>query len=474
MTSRRGGGSRQSRTMRDEDANEVIKNQNICTTSWIILVFHSNLTCYFWITYYVLDNVYNCTNEGNYPFIQSKSVMIAVIGAISLGIAFLISAIAAIRNDMYYPDAQMTPREATHFINHLKGTNPEMNIILKSHVRLTDHGHLLYDANTGRRVDISYIGYAGNPGADDWKRPKKTFEPSNWKDETPKYPDIKRLISGRSMGNSRIRGQSLSTSSYRTQSLMLKISLSINPQSEYANKDLNKCVLELARESGQRDHQTWISQETGDMGGIIEEKYKLHAAIPSANDSHFQEINRRNERRQIPLAVRFQRFEARGHTALGFPMVTIDKPLYTYVVPTRVDQGVTSESSIGLPFFIRFAWILNLLGCSGIVLFFLYIMHYPTETLKIIKNYGSRRATGDNNNTTTENNTSTATTNHSFGLVVNIGASGTNREANRSPRHTSRQHIHNNTSNLPMPPPYTSREPSILQHPMSPPPRYTR
>ena len=93
------------------------------------------------------------------------------------------------------------------------------------------------------------------------------------------------------MENSRIRGQSLSTSSYRTQSLMLKISLSINPQSENANKDLNKCVLELARESGQRDHQSWISQETGDMGGIIEEKYKLHAAIPSANDSHFQVLN---------------------------------------------------------------------------------------------------------------------------------------------------------------------------------------
>jgi len=28
-------------------------------------------------------------------------------------------------------------------------------------------------------------------------------------------------------------------------------------------------------------------------------------------------------------------------------------------------------------------------------------------------------------------------------------------------------------NNLPMPPPYTSREPSISHHPMSPPPRYT-
>ena len=64
-----------------------------------------------------------------------------------------------------------------------------------------------------------------------------------------------------------------------------------------------------------------------------------------------------------------------GTPSQGFPMVTIEKPIYLYIVPTTVDQGVSSESSIGLPFFIRFAWILNLLGCSGIVLFFLYIMH---------------------------------------------------------------------------------------------------
>ena len=130
-----------------------------------------------------------------------------------IGVAFLISAVSAIRNDMYYPDAQMTPKEATNFINHLKvnimnvelfrfqpyksqiifckldlnyhhpllqSTNPEMNIILKSHVRLTDHGHQLYDGSTGRRVDISYVGYGGTDT--DWQRPKKAFEPSNWYD----------------------------------------------------------------------------------------------------------------------------------------------------------------------------------------------------------------------------------------------------------------------------------------------------
>ena len=69
---------------------------------------------------------------------------------------------------------------------------------------------------------------------------------------------------------------------------MLKISLNINPQSENASKDLNKCVLELARESGQRNHQSWISHDTDDMGDIVEEKYKLHAAIPSLNNSQNQ------------------------------------------------------------------------------------------------------------------------------------------------------------------------------------------
>ena len=109
------------------------------------------------------------------------------------------------------------------------------------------------------------------------------------KDVTTKYPDVKELIAGRHWPN--IRNRAPSTSSYRTQSLMLKISLSINPQSENASKDLNKCVLELARESGQRDHQTWISHDDDDMEDIIEEKYKLHAAIPSLNNSQNQVKN---------------------------------------------------------------------------------------------------------------------------------------------------------------------------------------
>ena len=73
-----------------------------------------------------------------------------------------------------------------------------------------------------------------------------------------------------------------------------------------------------------------------------------------------------------------------GTSLYGFPIVTIEKPIYIYIVPTRVDQGVSTESSIGLPFFIRFAWILNLLGCSGIVLFFLSIMHVSIDNERVL------------------------------------------------------------------------------------------
>lgn len=164
------------------NTSEAQESSNITTTSWLLIVIHSNLTCYFWITYYIVDNVYGCTTRHHYAVtnFNPHAAKVPVIGAICLGIALVISATAAIRNDMYYPDAQMSPKEATSYINYLKVTNPEMNVILKSHVRLTDHGHQLYDANTGQRVDISYIGYPANANAEGWKRPKKSFQPSNW------------------------------------------------------------------------------------------------------------------------------------------------------------------------------------------------------------------------------------------------------------------------------------------------------
>ena len=131
-------------------------------------------------------------------------------------------------------------------------------------------------------------------------------------------------------------------------------------------------------------------------------------------------------------------------------------------------------------------------------------MQYPTETLKIVKKYGCRR---NDNPTTTHDSAASSNANPRTGLVVNLGTTSTNREGiamykicffdsilngtrnksgdsiylihfrslgNISPRHVGRPHIHSNVNNLPMPPPYTSREPSISQHPMSPPPRYTR
>ena len=61
---------------------------------------------------------------------------------------------------------------------------------------------------------------------------------------------------------------------------MLKIALSVTPQTENAGKDLNECVRELSRESGQRERQSWITNSTNQLDDIVEEKYKLHAAIP--------------------------------------------------------------------------------------------------------------------------------------------------------------------------------------------------
>ena len=64
---------------------ESTTKSNVATTSWLLLVVHSNMTCYFWITYYIIDNVYSCGNQTHGLISQSRSDIIAVIGAISLG-----------------------------------------------------------------------------------------------------------------------------------------------------------------------------------------------------------------------------------------------------------------------------------------------------------------------------------------------------------------------------------------------------
>ena len=107
------------------------------------------------------------------------------------------------------------------------------------------------------------------------------------KDATTEYPDINKIISPRRQSATMPSNQSRST--YFTQSVMLKITLLVNPQTENASKDLDKCVSELARESGQRENRSWIHQTSNLMDDIVEEKYKLHATIPSLSaNSQFQ------------------------------------------------------------------------------------------------------------------------------------------------------------------------------------------
>merc|ERR1712050_470394 len=101
------------------------------------------------------------------------------------------------------------------------------------------------------------------------------------------------------------------------------------------------------------------------------------------------------------------------------------------------------------------------------------------ETLKIVKKYGCRRMASESanhNDIGSANGNSNIATNagNTSGLVVNLNPTTSSQEDHRSPRRIAHRLLNPDRPNhLPMPPPYTSREPSILQHPMSPPPRYT-
>ena len=59
------------------------------------------------------------------------------------------------------------------------------------------------------------------------------------------------------------------------------------------------------------------------------------------------------------------------------------------------------------------------------------IPQFPTQTLKIVKKYGSRRTTSDNENAATTDDTATAATNNRSGLVVNLGTAATSREGRK-------------------------------------------
>ena len=68
-------------------SSESTAKSNIATTSWLLLVVHSNITCYFWITYYIIDNVYSCKNGASTITERNGTqTIIAVIGAVSLGL----------------------------------------------------------------------------------------------------------------------------------------------------------------------------------------------------------------------------------------------------------------------------------------------------------------------------------------------------------------------------------------------------
>ena len=62
--------------------------------------------------------------------------------------------------------------------------------------------------------------------------------------------------------------------------MMLKIILSVKPQTENASQDLNECVRELARECGQGEH-LWTLNNGNALEDIVEDKFKLDVTIPS-------------------------------------------------------------------------------------------------------------------------------------------------------------------------------------------------
>ena len=53
---------------------------------------------------------------------------------------------------------------------------------------------------------------------------------------------------------------------------------------------------------------------------------------------------------------------------------------------------------------------------------------FPTETLKIIKKYGSRRTASDNENPAITDASATVAPSNRSGLVVNLGTAVTSRE----------------------------------------------
>lgn len=66
------------------------------------------------------------------------------------------------------------------------------------------------------------------------------------------------------------------------------------------------------------------------------------------------------------------------------PVLSIEKPTYVYINSSVIGNGGSatsgSEMSMGLDIFLRFAWVLNLIGCSGLVLLVMSTMHVRRQT----------------------------------------------------------------------------------------------
>ena len=277
---------------------------------WLFSVLHANLSVWVWISYFVFS--YNYCWEVILSLKCPDCSTVACTGGIFLGISLVISIIAAIANDQYYPDARMTPREAKNFFAHIKRSHPELTVTLRSH--------------------LNSMG--------DWMKVKKVFFPRAWYDETV-YPDLGQVMTGN-----------------RT-SVVFKITMAVYAKSVEAKDDLRAFVWDF----GQEYNQTITLEDVED--------YMMHAALHPA-----QGQNAVNARRSLT-----QRY-AGGYQGTGIPRkqptLTTEKTIRIYV---RRDGN--------LPFLmdslLRFAWILNLMGWSGIVLHCLTKLHVSLSIFDPLK-----------------------------------------------------------------------------------------
>ena len=77
------------RSARRSTEGSTESTSSLTSKTWLLLVVHSNLTCYLWVTYYVIDNLYGCTKFFGFPSEEYdprlRAASISGIGVISLG-----------------------------------------------------------------------------------------------------------------------------------------------------------------------------------------------------------------------------------------------------------------------------------------------------------------------------------------------------------------------------------------------------